>query len=67
MEGSVEHDDREGQNEASVSLLEYVRVLLAVVGSEGVHDSVDLHGLTWQPGNIFPLLVLFLQFGPRQD
>ena len=67
MEGSVEHDDGEGENEAGVSLLEYVRVLLAVVGSEGVHDSVNLHGLTWQPGKIFPLLVLFLQFSPRQD
>ena len=49
MESSVEHDDGEGEYEAGVSLLEYVRVLLAVVGSEAVHDSVNLHGLSWQP------------------
>ena len=48
MESSVEHDDGEGEDEAGVSLLEYVGILLAVVGSEGVHDSVDLHGLSWQ-------------------
>ena len=62
MESGVEHDDGEGQDEAGVPLLEYVGILLAVVGSEGVHDSVNLHGLTWQPGKIFPLLVLFVQF-----
>ena len=62
MEGSVEHDDGEGEDEAGVSLLEYVWVLLTVVGSKGVHDPVNLHGFTWQPGKIFPLLVLFVQF-----
>ena len=48
VESSVEHDDGEGEDEAGVSLLKYVRVLLAVVGSEAVHDSVNLHGLSWQ-------------------
>ena len=49
MEGSVEHDDGEGEDEAGVSLLEYVWVLLTVVGSKAVHNSVNLHGLTGQP------------------
>ena len=48
MESCVEHDDGEGQDEAGVPLLEYVGILLAIVGSEAVHDSVNLHGLSWQ-------------------
>ena len=50
VEGGVEHDDGEGEDEAGVPLLEDVGVLLAVVSSEGVHHTVNLHRLAWQPG-----------------
>ena len=55
VEGGVEHDDGEGEDEAGVPLLEDVGVLLAVVSSEGVHHTVNLHRLARQPGraNIF--------------
>ena len=50
VEGGVEHDDGEGEDEAGVPLLEDVGVLLAVVSSEGVHHTVNLHRLARQPG-----------------
>ena len=50
MQSSVEHDDGEGQDEAGVSLVKDVGVLLAVVRGEAVHHSVNLHRFTWQSG-----------------
>ena len=48
MEGGVEHDDGEGEDEAGVPLLEDVRVLGAVVRGKGVHHAVYLHRLARQ-------------------
>ena len=41
----VQHDDGERQDVAGVGLVEQVRVLITVVGREGLHDAVDLHRL----------------------
>ena len=46
VEGGVEHDDGEGQDEAGVSLIKDVGILLAVMFSKCVHDAVNLHRFT---------------------
>jgi len=43
VEGGVEHDDGEGEDETGVMLLEDVWILTAVVAGEGIHHSVYLH------------------------
>ena len=55
VEGGVEHDDGEGQDEAGVPLIEDVGILLAVMFRKCVHDAVNLHRFTRQPSNVFPL------------
>ena len=49
MERSVEHDDGEGEDEASVRVLEDFRVELAVTPRERLHHPVNLLRLAWQP------------------
>merc|ERR1719419_2033260 len=49
VEGSVEHDDGEGEDEGCVPFLEDVGVLSAVVSCKSVHNPVNLHCFPGQP------------------
>ena len=49
VEASVEHDDGEAEDVAGVRVGEDVRVELTVSLSEGLHHSVNLLSLSWQP------------------
>ena len=48
MEGCVEHDDGEGEDEAGVLLIKDAGVLLTECSCKRLHDSVNLKSLTWQ-------------------
>ena len=52
VEGGVEHDDGEGEDEAGVLLLEDARVLFTVGRCKRLHDSVNLKSFTRQPGDV---------------
>ena len=46
VKSSVEHDDGEGEDEASVRLLKDVRILTAIMRSKAIHHPINLHGFT---------------------
>ena len=58
VEGRVEHDDGEGEDVASVRLVEKVRVLVAVVQRERLHDSIDLHCFAGQSKNQIYVIIM---------
>ena len=52
VEGGVEHDDGEGEDEAGVLLLEDARVLFTEGRCKRLHDSVNLKSFARQPGDL---------------